>query len=100
MSADDTLSRRRCAQLLALIDDASNDVQEIAAKCLGPLVKQIAEAHVLHIAQTLVGHLLVEDKKKVELRDISSIALVSFRCCACVPRDASHARRSAPCLAN
>lgn len=86
--------------MLALIDDASNDVQEIAAKCLGPLVKQIAEAHVLHIAQTLVGHLLVEDKKKVELRDISSIALVSRVCLLLLLLLTTTVDRSAPCLAS
>jgi hypothetical protein len=67
--------KKKKKKILLLLDDTSNDVQEIAAKCLGPLVKNVSEAHVLNIAQTLVGHLLNADKKKDELRDISSIGL-------------------------
>jgi hypothetical protein len=75
VNLDSTSQKKLVEQVLALLDDSSNDVQEIAAKCLGPLVKAVHESHTLHIATTLVGHLLNGDKKKDELRDISSIAL-------------------------
>lgn len=69
---DGTLERRICAAVMKQLDDPSNDVQSIAVKTLGVLVKKVAEQQVSEIADKLCS-LVLEGKK--ELRDIYSIGL-------------------------
>ena len=85
-----TLPRRICASVLKQLDDqrvaprpaprapptprprSSNDVQSIAVKCLGVLLKKVQEAQVGEISDKLCS--LILDGKD-ELRDIYSIGL-------------------------
>lgn len=61
--------------VLKLIEDNSNQVQELAVKCLGPLSKKVKEAQVQEIVDTLCKYLLDTGKNSDELRDIASIGL-------------------------
>ncbi|CAM9180295.1 unnamed protein product, partial [Choristocarpus tenellus] len=67
---DATMERRICAAVLKQLDDNSNDVQTIAVKCLGALLKKVQEAQVGEICDKLC-ELILEGKP--ELRDIYSI---------------------------
>lgn len=46
MQIDATMERRICAAVLKQLDDNSNDVQTIAVKCLGALLRKVQEAQV------------------------------------------------------
>jgi cullin-associated NEDD8-dissociated protein 1 len=54
-------------------DDKSNDVQSVAVKCLGVLLKNVNEVQIVEIAKKLSS--LVVDVSKDALRDIYSIGL-------------------------
>jgi len=69
---DATMERRICSAVLKQLDDQSNDVQSIAVKCLGVLLKRVHKAQVGEIADKLCS--LILDGKD-ELRDIYSIGL-------------------------
>ncbi|KAJ1458250.1 armadillo-type protein [Pelagophyceae sp. CCMP2097] len=69
---DATMERRICASVLKQLDDQSNDVQSIAVKCLGVLLKKVHEEQVGEISEKLCS--LILDGKD-ELRDIYSIGL-------------------------
>lgn len=69
---DATMERRICAAVLKQLDDQSNDVQSIAVKCLGVLLKKVQKTQVGEIADKLCS--LILDGKD-ELRDIYSIGL-------------------------
>lgn len=43
---DATMERRICTAVLKQLDDNSNDVQTIAVKCLGALLRKVQEAQV------------------------------------------------------
>lgn len=70
---DAALERRICAAILKQLDDKSNDVQSIAVKCLGIILKKVQEAQVGDISDKLCA--LILDGSKAELRDIYSIGL-------------------------
>lgn len=67
---DATMERRICAAVLKQLDDSSNDVQTIAVKCLGALLRKVQEAQVGEICDKLCDLIL---DGKAELRDIYSI---------------------------
>lgn len=69
---DATMERRICTAVLKQLDDNSNDVQTIAVKCLGALLKKVQEAQVGEICDKLCDLIL---DGKAELRDIYSIGL-------------------------
>jgi cullin-associated NEDD8-dissociated protein 1 len=69
---DTTFERRICQAVLLQLDDSSNDVQSIAVKCLGILLKKVQEAQVGEICDKLCSLIL---EGKAELRDIYSIGL-------------------------
>jgi len=62
-------------KILELLEDNSNQVQELVVKCLGPLSKKVKEAQLQDIVDILCNHLLNDKKGADELRDISSIGL-------------------------
>ncbi|KAI8366037.1 armadillo-type protein [Radiomyces spectabilis] len=61
--------------VLALMDDKNSEVQNLAVKCLGPLVKQIKEEQTLDIIDRLSD--FASQPKNEELRGIASIGLKS-----------------------
>ncbi|CAM9970460.1 unnamed protein product [Ascophyllum nodosum] len=69
---DATMERRICTAVLRQLDDSSNDVQTIAVKCLGALLRKVQEAQVGEICDKLCDLIL---DGKAELRDIYSIGL-------------------------
>eukprot|EP00903_Cladosiphon_okamuranus_P016633 g15341.t1 len=69
---DATMERRICTAVLKQLDDNSNDVQTIAVKCLGALLRKVQEAQVGEICDKLCDLIL---DGKAELRDIYSIGL-------------------------
>ncbi|OAD05429.1 TATA binding protein interacting protein [Mucor lusitanicus CBS 277.49] len=59
--------------VLLLMDDKNGEVQNLAVKCLGPLVKQIKEDNLLHIIDRLSEY--AAQQKNEELRGIASVGL-------------------------
>eukprot|EP01104_Vermistella_antarctica_P019462 TRINITY_DN762_c0_g1_i1.p1 TRINITY_DN762_c0_g1~~TRINITY_DN762_c0_g1_i1.p1 ORF type:complete len:1331 (-),score=413.33 TRINITY_DN762_c0_g1_i1:65-3832(-) len=64
---------RICTRLLELLTDTSGDVQGLAVKCIGSLVKRVHEQHVTEVVDKMVDHLLKEGK--TNNRDIASHGL-------------------------
>ncbi|XP_015609851.1 cullin-associated NEDD8-dissociated protein 1 isoform X1 [Cephus cinctus] len=69
---DDDSERKVVKMLLKLLEDKNGEVQNLAVKCLGPLVNKVKEYHVETIVDALCSN-MVSDKE--QLRDISSIGL-------------------------
>ncbi|CAH1272693.1 CAND1 [Branchiostoma lanceolatum] len=69
---DDDSERKVVKMLLKLLEDKNGEVQNLAVKCLGPLVNKVKEYQVETIVDTLCSN-MVSDKE--QLRDISSIGL-------------------------
>ncbi|XP_044257635.1 cullin-associated NEDD8-dissociated protein 1 isoform X1 [Tribolium madens] len=69
---DDDSERKVVRMLLKLLEDKNGEVQNLAVKCLGPLVNKVKEFQVETIVEALCTN-MVSDKE--QLRDISSIGL-------------------------
>ncbi|XP_044156534.1 cullin-associated NEDD8-dissociated protein 1-like isoform X1 [Bufo gargarizans] len=69
---DEDSERRVVKMLLKLLEDKNGEVQNLAVKCLGPLVGKVKEHQVETIVDTLCSNMLSE---KEQLRDICSIGL-------------------------
>ncbi|BES92029.1 Cullin-associated NEDD8-dissociated protein [Nesidiocoris tenuis] len=69
---DDDSERKVVKMLLKLLEDKNGEVQNLAVKCLGPLVNKVKEYQVETIVDSLCWN-MVSDKE--QLRDISSIGL-------------------------
>ncbi|KAI5635757.1 TATA-binding protein interacting (TIP20) domain-containing protein [Phthorimaea operculella] len=69
---DDDSERKVVKMLLRLLEDKNGEVQNLAVKCLGPLVNKVKEYQVEAIVDTLCANMLSETE---QLRDISSIGL-------------------------
>mmetsp|Transcript_840 Transcript_840/g.1414 ORF Transcript_840/g.1414 Transcript_840/m.1414 type:complete len:1307 (+) Transcript_840:70-3990(+) len=69
---DDMTERQICAAVLKQLDDKSNDVQSVAVKCLGTLLKKVQQNQVGEICAKLCSLVL---QGQNELRDIYSIGL-------------------------
>ena len=72
VNIDDHTESRICTAVLKQLDDKANDVQSIAVKCLGVLVKTVAEAQISQISIKLCELVLSGPE---ELRDVYSIGL-------------------------
>jgi len=69
---DDDSERKVVKMLLRLLEDKNGEVQNLAVRCLGPLVTKVKELQV----ETIVEHLCSNmSSDKEQLRDISSIGL-------------------------
>ncbi|XP_041975254.1 cullin-associated NEDD8-dissociated protein 1 [Aricia agestis] len=69
---DDDSERKVVKTLLRLLEDKNGEVQNLAVKCLGPLVNKVKEYQVEGIVETLCANMLSDTE---QLRDISSIGL-------------------------
>ncbi|UYV73428.1 CAND1, partial [Cordylochernes scorpioides] len=69
---DDDSERKVVKMLLKLLEDKNGEVQNLAVKCLGPLVNKVKEYQMETIVDTLCANMLSD---KEQLRDISSIGL-------------------------
>ncbi|KAL2090831.1 hypothetical protein ACEWY4_013094 [Coilia grayii] len=69
---DEDSERKVVAMLLKLLEDKNGEVQNLAVKCLGPLVTKVKEYQVETMVDTLCSN-MVSDKE--QLRDISSMGL-------------------------
>ncbi|XP_063993301.1 cullin-associated NEDD8-dissociated protein 1 [Diachasmimorpha longicaudata] len=69
---DDDSERKVVKMLLRLLEDKNGEVQNLAVKCLGPLVNKVKEYQVETIVDALCTN-MISDKE--QLRDISSIGL-------------------------
>lgn len=69
---DDDSERKVVRMLLRLLEDKNGEVQNLAVKCLGPLVNKVKEFQVETIVEALCTN-MISDKE--QLRDISSIGL-------------------------
>ncbi|XP_062843034.1 cullin-associated NEDD8-dissociated protein 2 [Trichomycterus rosablanca] len=69
---DEDSERKVVSMLLKLLEDKNGEVQNLAVKCLGPLVSKVKEYQVETMVDTLCSN-MVSDKE--QLRDISSMGL-------------------------
>ncbi|KAM8930073.1 cullin-associated NEDD8-dissociated protein 1-like [Pelodytes ibericus] len=69
---DEDGERKVVKMLLKLLEDKNGEVQNLAVKCLGPLVGKVKEHQVEVIVDTLCSNMLSD---KEQLRDICSIGL-------------------------
>ncbi|KAF7693162.1 hypothetical protein HF521_008478 [Silurus meridionalis] len=69
---DEDSERKVVTMLLKLLEDKNGEVQNLAVKCLGPLVGKVKEYQVEMMVDTLCSN-MVSDKE--QLRDISSMGL-------------------------
>ncbi|XP_076864497.1 cullin-associated NEDD8-dissociated protein 2 [Brachyhypopomus gauderio] len=69
---DEESERKVVTMLLKLLEDKNGEVQNLAVKCLGPLVSKVKEYQVETMVDTLCSN-MVSDKE--QLRDISSMGL-------------------------
>ncbi|XP_053576746.1 cullin-associated NEDD8-dissociated protein 1 [Bombina bombina] len=69
---DEDSERKVVKMLLKLLEDKNGEVQNLAVKCLGPLVGKVKEYQVETIVDTLCSNMLSD---KEQLRDICSIGL-------------------------
>lgn len=69
---DDDSERKIVKTLLKLLEDKNGEVQNLAVKCLGPLVAKVKEHQVETIVDALCTNMLSD---KEQLKDISSIGL-------------------------
>lgn len=70
---DDDSERKVVRMLLKLLEDKNGEVQNLAVKCLGPLVNKVKEFQVETIVEALCTNMTCD--KDEQLRDISSIGL-------------------------
>ncbi|KAH3767418.1 cullin-associated NEDD8-dissociated protein 1 [Pelomyxa schiedti] len=71
---DPSMEGRVVVALLNLLKTSSNNIQELAVKCMGPLVKKVKEPVVIDILENL-SEALLNEKSSEELRDICSMGL-------------------------
>lgn len=69
---DEIMEKKICTAILKQLDDKSNDVQSMAVKCLGTLLKKVQQGQVSEICLKLCSLIL---QGQSELRDIYSIGL-------------------------
>uniref|UniRef100_A0A8C7ZPI6 TATA-binding protein interacting (TIP20) domain-containing protein n=1 Tax=Oryzias sinensis TaxID=183150 RepID=A0A8C7ZPI6_9TELE len=69
---DEDSERRVVAMLLKLLEDKNGEVQNLAVKCLAPLVSKVKEPQVEAMVESLCSNMMSD---KEQLRDISSMGL-------------------------
>ena len=69
---DEVMETRICSAIVKQLDDQSNDVQSVAVKCLGVLIKKVHSERVREICEKLSSLVL---RGEDALRDIYSIGL-------------------------
>lgn len=69
---DDESEKKIVRMILRLLEDKNGEVQNLAVKCLGPLVNKVKENQVQTIVESLCDHMVANNE---QLRDISSIGL-------------------------
>ena len=69
---DDDSEKKVVRMVLKLLEDKNGEVQNLAVKCLGPLVNKVKENQVETIVDTLCANMISNTE---QLRDISSIGL-------------------------
>lgn len=69
---DDDSERKVVQAILKLVEDKNGEVQNLAVRCLGPLVRKIKDTQVEVIINELCSNMFSEDER---LRDISSVGL-------------------------
>ncbi|XP_004692419.1 PREDICTED: cullin-associated NEDD8-dissociated protein 2 isoform X1 [Condylura cristata] len=69
---DEDSERKVVTMLLSLLEDKNGEVQNLAVKCLGPLVGKVKEYQVETIVDTLCANMRSD---KEQLRDIAGIGL-------------------------
>ncbi|NXF86344.1 CAND1 protein, partial [Eubucco bourcierii] len=69
---DEDSEKKVVKMLLKLLEDKNGEVQNLAVKCLGPLIGKVKEYQVETVVDTLCANMLSD---KEQLRDICSIGL-------------------------
>lgn len=82
---DDDTEKKIVKTLLSLLKDNNAEVQNLAVKCLGPLITKVKEAQVDNIVETLCSNMLADDDI---LKETSSIGLKTV--ISVIPIDANN----------
>ncbi|KAL0977959.1 hypothetical protein UPYG_G00163830 [Umbra pygmaea] len=69
---DEDSEKKVVTMLLKLLEDKNGEVQNLAVKCLGPLVSKVKEYHVETLVDSLCSNMMSD---REQLRDISSMGL-------------------------
>ncbi|CAG8653965.1 18991_t:CDS:10 [Rhizophagus irregularis] len=70
---EESTEKRVVQKVIKLMDDANGEVQNLAVKCLAPLVKKVREPQLQEIVEQLCSYTTQPGKE--ELRDIAGIGL-------------------------
>ncbi|KAI9137796.1 cullin-associated NEDD8-dissociated protein 1-like protein [Paraphysoderma sedebokerense] len=70
---DESTEKRIVTAIMKLFEDSNGEVQNMAVKCLSPLVMKVREPSLQEIADKLCSFLV--ETKREELRDVASIGL-------------------------
>ncbi|KAL3163066.1 hypothetical protein ABBQ32_009489 [Trebouxia sp. C0010 RCD-2024] len=72
---DGETEKKLCQAILQQLDDISGDISGMAVKCLGLLVRKIADSRLQDISESLCKRVTNVSGKKTEQRDIASIGI-------------------------
>ncbi|OQV25143.1 Cullin-associated NEDD8-dissociated protein 1 [Hypsibius exemplaris] len=75
LQLDDETEKKVVSGVLKALDDKNGEVQNLAVKCLGPLIRRARDPSAETIVDKLCLNTMTCDKDHVQLRDISSMAL-------------------------
>lgn len=75
LQIDDAMENKIVNALLKALDDKNGEVQNLAVKCLGPLIKRVKDPNAENIVGKLCDNTTSTDKDSMQLRDISSMAI-------------------------
>ncbi len=72
---DASVETKVVESILRLLEDSAKEVQDVAVKSLGPLVRKVKEDHVTSIINKLSEHLGNDKRGAAELREVSNSGL-------------------------
>ncbi|XP_055342384.1 cullin-associated NEDD8-dissociated protein 1-like [Paramacrobiotus metropolitanus] len=72
---DDETEKKVVSGVLKILDDKNGEVQNLAVKCLGPLIRRARDVSAETIVDKLCFNTMTREKDQAQLRDISSMAL-------------------------
>jgi cullin-associated NEDD8-dissociated protein 1 len=72
---DSSSENKIVENVLRLLQDSAKEVQDVAVKSLGPLVRKVSENHVTNIINTLAENIALTKRGKEEVREVSNSGL-------------------------
>lgn len=72
---DAVVANKIVDSMIRLLEDSAKEVQDVAVKALGPLVRKVSEQHVMQIIAQLSQNVANDKRGKAELREVSNSGL-------------------------